>query len=90
MVLRAQQTANNTTRGRPTYLDRSFELEQDGLGDEYLAGLGAQVSNFGLEQLDLLAGATATDLEEAVDYGVQINIVLICHGICVGRQGLAC
>jgi hypothetical protein len=62
------------------YLDRSLELEQDGLGDEDLAGLGAKVSNLGLEQLDLLARTAATDLQEPVDYGVQINIMLICQG----------
>lgn len=52
------------------YLNRSLKLEQDGLRDEDFASLGAQVSDFGLEQLDLLTGATATDLQEAVDYGV--------------------
>lgn len=72
-----------------TYLDRSLKLKENGLGDKDLASLCAQETNFGLEQLDLLAGATAADLQESVDYGVQINIVLICHCECVGRRELA-
>lgn len=83
---RAEPAGERWTR---TYLDRCLELEQDGLGNEDLASLSAQVSNLGLEQLDLLAGAAATDLQEAVDYGVQVDIVVICHGDYVGRQGLA-
>jgi hypothetical protein len=31
------------------YLNRSFELEQNGLGDENLAGLGAEIANLSLE-----------------------------------------
>lgn len=62
------------------HLNRSLELEQDWLGDEYLAGLGAKVSDLGLKQLDLLARTAATDLQEPVDYRVQINVMLICHG----------
>lgn len=71
-----------------TYLDGSFKLEQDRLRNEDLTSLSAQVSNFSLEKLDLLAGAAAADLQETVDYGVQIDIVLICHGVCLGRQKL--
>lgn len=67
---------------RLAYLNRSLELKQDGLGDEDLAGLSAKVSNLSLEQLDLLARATAPDLQEPVDYRVQINVMLICHGDC--------
>lgn len=71
------------------YLDRGLKLEENGLGDEDLTSLCAQETDFGLKQLDLLAGATATDLQKSVDYRVQINIVLICHCVCVGRQKLA-
>ena len=52
------------------YLDGSLELQQDGLADEDLTGLGAQEPDFGLQKLHLLAGSAATDLEEAVDDGV--------------------
>lgn len=76
-------------RWTPTYLDRCLKLEENGLGDEDLASLGAQISNLGLEQLDLLAGAAAADLQKTVDYGVQVDIIVICHGDYVGRQGLA-
>lgn len=72
----------------PTYLDGSFELEQNRLRNKDLTSLSAQVPDLSLEQLDLLSWTTATDLQEAVDYGVQINVVLICHGACVGRQKL--
>jgi hypothetical protein len=62
-----------------SHLDRGFELEQDGLGDEDLAGLGAEEANLGLEKLDLLAWAAAPHLQEAVDYRVEINFVLVRH-----------
>jgi hypothetical protein len=44
-------------------LDRGLELEEDGLGDEDLAGLGAKITDLGLEELDLLAWAAASHLE---------------------------
>ena len=50
-------------RGQMTYLDRGLELEEDGLGDEDLAGLGAEITDLGLEELDLLAWAAASHLE---------------------------
>lgn len=65
--------------GSLTYLDGSLELEEDGLGDEDLTSLGAQIADLGLKQLDLLAGAAAPDLEEAVDDGVEVNLVLVRH-----------
>ena len=52
------------------YLDGSLELQQDGLADEDLAGLGAQEPDLRLQELHLLARPAATDLEEAVDDGV--------------------
>jgi hypothetical protein len=62
-----------------TYFDGSLELEEDGLRDENLASLGAQIPDLGLKQLDLLAGAATTDLQEPVNYRVKINFVLVCH-----------
>lgn len=62
-----------------SHLDRSLELEQNGLGNEDLASLGAEVANLGLEQLDLLARAAAPHLQEAVDYRVEIDFVLVRH-----------
>lgn len=61
------------------YLDGSLELEEDGLGDENLTSLGAEVANLRLEELDLLSGAAASDLEESIDYRVEIDIVLVGH-----------
>jgi len=64
-----------------SYLDRRLKLEQDGLGDEDLAGLGAEIADFGLEKLDLLAGTAAPHLQEAIDYRIEINLVLVRHCI---------
>lgn len=62
-----------------SHLDGGFELEQNRLRDEDLASLGAEKANLGLEELDLLAWAGAPHLQEAVDYGVEINFVLVRH-----------
>lgn len=62
-----------------TYLDRSLELKKDGLGDEDLAGLGAEEADLSLEKLDLLAGAAASDFEQPVDYRVEVDLMLVCH-----------
>lgn len=62
-----------------THLDGSLEFEENGLGDEDLAGLGAEEADLSLEELDLLARAAAPDLEEAVDYGVEVDLMLVCH-----------
>jgi hypothetical protein len=62
-----------------TYLDRSFQLKEDGLRDEDLAGLCTKIANLGLKKLHLLSGTAATDLEQPVDYGVEIDFVLVCH-----------
>lgn len=61
------------------YLDGGLQLEQDGLGDKDLASFGTQVSNLGFEQLDLLSWAAATHLEQAVDYGIEVDLVLVSH-----------
>jgi hypothetical protein len=60
-------------------LNRSFQLEQDGLRNEDFPSLGAKVTDLGLEQLDLLAWATAPHLQEAIDYRVEIDVVLVRH-----------
>jgi hypothetical protein len=62
-----------------SHLNGSFELEQNGLGNEDLAGLGAEIADLGLEQLDLLAGAAAPHLQEAVDYRIEVDVVLVRH-----------
>jgi hypothetical protein len=62
-----------------TYLDGSLQLEQNRLRDEDLASFGAKVTNLGLKELNLLTGTTATDLEEPVDYGVEVDFMLVCH-----------
>mgnify|MGYP004502128587 CR=1 FL=1 len=61
-----------------TDLDRCLELEENGLRDEDLSRLGAQVADLGLEQLNLLAGPAAPDLEKAVYDRVEIYLVF-CH-----------
>lgn len=62
-----------------TDLDRSLKLEKDGLRDEDLTGLGAEIPDLGFEELDLLSRPAASHLEEAVDYGVEIDFVLVRH-----------
>lgn len=62
-----------------SYLDGCLKLKKDRLGNENLATLSAKVANLSLEELDLLAGAAAADLEEAVYDGVEIDIVLVSH-----------
>lgn len=45
-----------------TDLDWCLKLKEDGLRDENLTRLGAQVANLSLKKLDLLAGPAAPDL----------------------------
>ncbi len=62
-----------------TYLNRSFELKEDGLRNEDLASLGTKVSDFGLKQVDLFSRAAASDFEETIDNRIQIDFVLVRH-----------
>ena len=78
-----------TLRQRITYLDGGLELEEDGLGDKNLTGLGAKVPNLGLEKLNLLTGAAASNLEKPVDYGIEVHLVLICHRMVVSSLTMA-
>ena len=58
-----------------TDLDRRLELEENGLRNEDLASLGAQVADLRLKQLDLLAGPAAPDLKKTVYDRVEIYLV---------------
>lgn len=70
-----------------TDLDGSFQLEQDGLRDEDLAGLGAEKAYLGFEKLDLLTRAATSHLKESVDYGIKVYFMLIRHfEILTGRE----
>jgi len=62
-----------------TYLYRSFKLEQNGLRDENLTSLGAEIANLGLEKLYLLSGSATTHLEKSVNDGVQVHVLLVRH-----------
>jgi hypothetical protein len=57
-----------------TDLDWCLELKQNGLRDEDLARLGAQIAYLGLEQLNLLARPAAPDFEKSVYDRVQIYL----------------
>jgi len=73
-----------------TDLDGSFKLEEDGLGNENLASSGAEVTDLGLEKLDLLARSATADLEQSVDDGVEIDVLLVRHyekALQEGRKG---
>ena len=66
-----RSVADSTVRrGVCTHLDWSFQFQQYRLGDEYLAGLLAQVTNFGFKKLDLLSRSTPSHFEEPVDDGI--------------------
>lgn len=71
--------AANTSQALVAYLDRSLKLEKDGLRDENLTSLGAQVADLSLKKLDLLARAASPNLEETVDYRVKVDLMLVCH-----------
>lgn len=62
------------------YLDWGFKLKQDGLRDEDLTGLCAQVTNFSLQQLHLLSRSASAHLQQAVYDRVEIDVVLVGHG----------
>ena len=49
--------------------------------DEDLSGLLAQVTDFSLEELDLLARPTPSHFEQSIDDRIQINVILIRHGV---------
>jgi hypothetical protein len=51
-----------------THLDRCLEFEEDRLRNEDLSGLGAEEADLSLEELDLLAGSAASNLEQPVNY----------------------
>jgi hypothetical protein len=58
-----------------TDLYGSLKLKQNGLGDEDLARLGAQVTDLCLQQLHLLAGPAAADFEKPIYDRVQVHLV---------------
>jgi len=62
-----------------TYLYRSFKLEQNGLRDENLTSLCAEIANLRLEKLDLLSGSATAHLEKSVNDGVQVHVLLVRH-----------
>lgn len=62
------------------YLDWGFKLKQDGLRDEDLTRLCAQVANFSLQQLHLLSRSASAHLQQAVYDRVEIDVVLVGHG----------
>ena len=70
-----------------TYLDRCFQLQQDWLGDEDFTSLGAKITNLCLQKLYLFAWSAASDLQQSVDDGIEIYIVLVRHSFSplVGR-----
>lgn len=72
-----------------SYLDGSLQLEEDGLRNENLASLSAEEANLSLEKLDLLSRPATSDLEQPVNYRIEIDLVLVSHLIDAprGRDG---
>lgn len=65
---RQTRPAWNVQRGQAiTHLDGSFQLEQNGLRDEDLTSLGAEITNLRLQQLHLLPRAATPHLQEAIN-----------------------
>ena len=64
------------------------------MGDEDLTSFGAQITDLCLQKLDLFAGAASSDLQQSVDDGVEINVVLVRHCFCPlveeGDGGVCC
>ena len=52
------------------------------MGDEDLTSFGAQITDLCLQKLHLLAGATSSNLQQSVDDGVEIDVVLVRHCFC--------
>lgn len=72
-----------------TYLDGGLKLEEDGLGNEDLTGLGAKITDLRLEKLNLLARAATSHLEKPIDYRVKIDLMLVCHCVRVAWRVFA-
>jgi hypothetical protein len=60
-----------------TNLDGGFKFEEDRLRNENLARFGTEESDLRFEELYLLSGAAASDLKEAIDYRIEIDLVLV-------------
>lgn len=65
--------------GTATYLDGSLKLEEDGLRDENLSSFCAEKANLGLEQLNLLSRAASTHFQQAINDGIEVYLILVCH-----------
>jgi hypothetical protein len=64
------------------YLDRRLKLEEDWLRDEDFSRLGAEIADFCFQELHLLARSAASDLQQSVDDGIEVYIILVRHGFC--------
>lgn len=60
-------------------LNWGLELEQYWLRDEDFASFGTEIADLGFQKLNLLARSTAPDLQEPINYGVKVYIILIRH-----------
>jgi len=72
-------SGRHSRRDEELYLNWSFQLKQNRLRDEYFTSLGAKIADLGLEKLDLLPRTAAPHLQEAVNYRVEVDFVLIGH-----------
>lgn len=67
-------------RGCCTHLDWSLQLKQYWLRNEDLSRFRAKIANLCFQQLYLFAWSASSHLQQAVDDGVQIYLVLVGHG----------
>lgn len=73
--------------GQSTYLDGGLKLQQNGLGNEDLAGLGAEETDLRFQELHLLARTAAPHLQEAIDDRVQIHFLIGHNGRTLTKDG---
>jgi hypothetical protein len=73
-----------------THLDWSLQFKQYWLRNENFSRFRAKIANFCFQQLYLFAWSASSHLQQAIDDGVQIYLVLVGHGCgpLVGQGGM--
>lgn len=75
-LLRVSHDTSTARLDCDRYLDGRFQLQEDGLRNEDLPSLGAQITNLRLQKLDLLSRPAAPHFQQSVDDRVQIHFLL--------------
>lgn len=75
--------------GEYSNLDRSLELEEDGLRDEYLSRFRAQMTDLRLQQLHLFTRPTSPDFQQSVYDRVEVDVAGIGHVLAAAAAAAA-